>query len=129
MASDSEPISFLTNYCAFVDSYGNERIGHLDIATDTIQPLAFKSGTHIANLYQVIEVGDDNIIASGEPIPRSSIRLLPPISGRDILCVGKIMPSMPKSSISLALTARTKGSANTSCHLHKALYLHYCRRR
>lgn len=89
MASDSEPISFLTNYCAFVDSYGSERIGHLNIATDTIQSLAFKSGTHIDNLYQVIEVGDDNIVASGEPIPRSSIRLLPPISGRDILCVGK----------------------------------------
>jgi 2-keto-4-pentenoate hydratase/2-oxohepta-3-ene-1,7-dioic acid hydratase in catechol pathway len=84
-----DSIKVLTNYCAFIDSRGKERIGHFDIATDTIQPLAFNSGTHITNLYQVIEVGDDNIIPSGEPIPRSSIRLLPPISGRDILCVGK----------------------------------------
>jgi 2-keto-4-pentenoate hydratase/2-oxohepta-3-ene-1,7-dioic acid hydratase in catechol pathway len=89
MGSDSEPTGLLTNYCAFIDSRGNERIGHLDVATDTVRPLAFKSGTHITNLYQVIEVGNDNIIPSGEPIPRSSIRLLPPISGRDILCVGK----------------------------------------
>ena len=89
MVPDSEPIKPLTNYCAFVDPHGNEHIGHFDVATDTIQPLAFKSGTRIASLYQVIEVGDDNIIPSGEPVPRSSIRLLPPISGRDILCVGK----------------------------------------
>lgn len=89
MASDSNSVDVLTNYCAFTDSQGNERIGHLDNATDSIQPLAFRSGTYITNLYQVIEVGDDGIIASGEPIPRSSIKLLPPISGRDILCVGK----------------------------------------
>ena len=87
--SDSKPSDVSTNYCAFIDSRGNERIGHFDGATDVIQPLAFKSGTHIDNLYQVIEVGDDNIIPRGEPIPRSSVRLLPPISGRDILCVGK----------------------------------------
>jgi 2-keto-4-pentenoate hydratase/2-oxohepta-3-ene-1,7-dioic acid hydratase in catechol pathway len=84
-----DSIKVLTYYCAFIDSRGKERIGHLDVATDAIQPLAFKSGTHITNLYQVIEVGDGNIISSGEPIPRSSIQLLPPISGRDILCVGK----------------------------------------
>jgi len=80
----------LTNYCAFVDpARGTERIGHLDEASQTIQPLAFTSGTYLSNLYQVIQVGEDGIIPSGGPVPRSSVRLLPPINGRDILCVGK----------------------------------------
>jgi hypothetical protein len=108
MGSDSEPTGLLTKYCAFIDLRGNERIGHLDVTTETIQPLAFKSGTNIANLYQVIKVGDGNIIPTGEPIPRSSVRLLPPISGRDILCVGRTTPSMPKSSTSPASTAQTR---------------------
>ena len=82
--------SSLTNYCAFVDpARGIERIGHLDESSQTVQPLAFKSGTYLSNLYQVIQVGEDGIIPSGEPVPRSSIQLLPPINGRDILCVGK----------------------------------------
>jgi 2-keto-4-pentenoate hydratase/2-oxohepta-3-ene-1,7-dioic acid hydratase in catechol pathway len=80
----------MTNYCAFIDpARGIECIGHLDEASQTVQPLAFKSGTYLTNLYQVIQVGEEGIIPSGEPIPRSSIRLLPPITGRDILCVGK----------------------------------------
>jgi hypothetical protein len=80
----------LTNYCAFVDpARGIERVGHLDEASQTVQPLAFKSGTYLSNLYQVIQVGEDGIIPSGEPVPRSSVQLLPPITGRDILCVGK----------------------------------------
>ena len=82
--------SSLTNYCAFVDpARGIERIGHLDESSQTVQPLAFKSGTYLSNLYQVIQVGEDGIIPSGEPVPRTSIQLLPPINGRDILCVGK----------------------------------------
>jgi 2-keto-4-pentenoate hydratase/2-oxohepta-3-ene-1,7-dioic acid hydratase in catechol pathway len=80
----------LTNYCAFIDpSRGIERIGHFDEASQTVQPLAFKSGTYLSNLYQVIQVGEDGIIPSGDSVPRSSVQLLPPINGRDILCVGK----------------------------------------
>jgi 2-keto-4-pentenoate hydratase/2-oxohepta-3-ene-1,7-dioic acid hydratase in catechol pathway len=79
----------LTNYCAFIDQRGIERIGHLDDASQTIQPLAFRSGTYLSNLYQVIEVGEEGIIPSGDPVSRNSTQLLPPINGRDILCVGK----------------------------------------
>jgi 2-keto-4-pentenoate hydratase/2-oxohepta-3-ene-1,7-dioic acid hydratase in catechol pathway len=81
--------SSLTNYCAFVDRRGIERIGHLDETSQKIQPLAFASGTYLSDLYQVIQVGEKGIIASGEPVARSSVRLLPPINGRDVLCVGK----------------------------------------
>lgn len=80
----------LTNYCAFLDpARGTERVGHLDEVSQTIQPLAFKSGTYLSNLYQVIQVGEHGIIPTGDPLHRSYLRLLPPISGRDILCVGK----------------------------------------
>jgi 2-keto-4-pentenoate hydratase/2-oxohepta-3-ene-1,7-dioic acid hydratase in catechol pathway len=80
----------LTNYISFVDKVTNRpRIGHLDLSTDKIQPLSFKSGTPISNLYQVIEVGATNIAAAGEPVPLSSVEVLPPISGRDVLAVGK----------------------------------------
>ncbi|OJJ41926.1 hypothetical protein ASPWEDRAFT_147982 [Aspergillus wentii DTO 134E9] len=72
------------NFCAF---YTNRpRIGHLQ--DGSIQPLAFSSGTPLDNLYQVIQA-KDSIIPSGDAIPLSSVTLLPPISGRDILAVGK----------------------------------------
>jgi 2-keto-4-pentenoate hydratase/2-oxohepta-3-ene-1,7-dioic acid hydratase in catechol pathway len=83
------PAISLTNYCAFIDQRGLERIGHLDGASQTIQPLAFKSGTHLSDLYQVIQVGEEEIIPSGDSVSRDSVRLLPPINHRDILCVGK----------------------------------------
>lgn len=82
-------MSDITNYIAYQLSNGLERIGSLDHEKDTVQPLCFASGTPLSNLYEVIEVGEAGIIASGEPIPRSSIRLLAPISGRDVLAVGK----------------------------------------
>ncbi|KAL4930243.1 bifunctional fumarylacetoacetate hydrolase/alpha/beta hydrolase family protein [Aspergillus undulatus] len=79
------------NYAAYVDpSSGEDRIGHLDLETNQIQPLAFTSGTRIGNLYQVIEAGESNIVAAREAsIDLASVKLLPTISGRDILAVGK----------------------------------------
>lgn len=75
-------------FCAFVDpSTNNSRIGHLD--GDIIQPLAYASGTPLSNLYEVIQLDDAEIVPSNKPIPRNSVKLLAPISGRDILCVGK----------------------------------------
>jgi hypothetical protein len=56
----------LTNYRAFIDHRGVERIGHFDESSQTIQPLAFKSGTYLSNLYQVMEVGEEGIIPSGD---------------------------------------------------------------
>ena len=80
-----------TNYVAYRDSKsaGQSRIGHLNFDDSTILPLTFVSGAPIANLYQVIEIGDANIRPSGEAFPLSSVELLPAISDRDILCVGK----------------------------------------
>ncbi|KAF9879488.1 hypothetical protein CkaCkLH20_03031 [Colletotrichum karsti] len=81
----------LTNYAAFHRQDGSSpQIGHLDPAQQTIQPLTFLSGTPVENLYQVIEAGSENIIAAAIPaIPLKDVKLLPPISGRDVLAVGK----------------------------------------
>lgn len=81
-----------SNYVAYEDpkAFGQPRIGALDLAKSTVQPLVFSSGGAISNLYQVIEIGEANIKAAGESsFPLSSVKLLPPIYGRDILAVGK----------------------------------------
>lgn len=79
-----------TNYVAYQDvQNARNRIGHYDLSKKTIQPLSFTSGTPIDNLYQVIEIGESSIISAGDAIPTSSVKLLPPFTGRDILCVGK----------------------------------------
>jgi 2-keto-4-pentenoate hydratase/2-oxohepta-3-ene-1,7-dioic acid hydratase in catechol pathway len=80
----------LTNYISFIDPNTKlERIGHYDEKQLLIQPLSFASGTPISTLYQVIEVGEGNIVPYGESISASSTKILPPITGRDILAVGK----------------------------------------
>ncbi|KAI1422810.1 hypothetical protein F5Y12DRAFT_577358 [Xylaria sp. FL1777] len=81
----------LTNYIAFVDpETGFDQIGHLDIEKNTIQPLSFLSGTPVKNLYQVIEAGSPTkLAATGSPISGELVKILPPISGRDVLAVGK----------------------------------------
>jgi len=80
-----------TNYVAYIERDGLdiERIGSLDFDKSEIQPLAFASGGAISNLYQVIEIGDSQIKPSGDVVPLSSVRLLAPINGRDILAIGK----------------------------------------
>lgn len=88
MVASNDTASSLTQYCSFLDpSTGTERIGHL--AQDSIQPLAYASGTPLSTLYEVIPLQESEIVPSGEPLPRSSTKLLAPINGRDILCVGK----------------------------------------
>lgn len=93
MASDdtnSDLPHTVQNYCAYIDpETGRERVGFLDPASALIQPLAYKSGTPLSNLYEVIEAGREAVAAAGDPIPRFSVRFLAPIGGRDILCVGK----------------------------------------
>ena len=80
----------LTNYCSYVDRESQtERIGHLSEDRKSLQPLAFRSGTPIKNLCEVIEAGEANIIPYEDPLEASSVKLLPPINGRDVLCVGK----------------------------------------
>ncbi|KPM43016.1 hypothetical protein AK830_g3556 [Neonectria ditissima] len=86
----STTIPRLTQYTAFVDPDTHlPRIGHYNPSDETILPLSFTSGTPVANLYQVIEAGWDKIIATDAPIAFSSVKLLPTISGRDVLAVGK----------------------------------------
>ncbi|CAG8931905.1 unnamed protein product [Penicillium salamii] len=83
-------VNTLTNYVAYVEPHSGPRIGHLDFESSTVTPLAFKSGTPLTDLYQVITVGEEGITASGaQPLPLSSVKHLPPISGRDVLAVGK----------------------------------------
>lgn len=78
-------------FCAYVAPATEQpQIGHLDLEKETITPLSFLSGSTIHNLYQVIEAGPDNIASpSDDPLPLSQVKLLPPISGRDVLAVGK----------------------------------------
>lgn len=58
----------LTNYVSYSlnDGTNRSRVGHLGIKTRTITPLSFASGTPLENMYQVIEVGEQGIIAGGE---------------------------------------------------------------
>ena len=84
---DQQPLS---KYVAYHDPKSKEeRIGHYDLSKKIIQPLTFRSGTPISNLYQVIEAGSSNIIPSGQTIDASEVRILPPLASRDVLCVGK----------------------------------------
>ncbi|KAI1327591.1 hypothetical protein F5Y16DRAFT_410201 [Xylariaceae sp. FL0255] len=69
-----------TNYVSFADPETREpRIGHFDMTANTVQQLSFLSGTYARSLYELC----------GKPIPRSKVKVLPSITGRDILCVGK----------------------------------------
>ncbi|KAF2121771.1 fumarylacetoacetate hydrolase-like protein [Lophiotrema nucula] len=90
LSSPGKGFPSLTNYVAFLDPISSApRIGHYAMKSEEIQPLSFVSGTPLENLYQVIEAGESNIKASGSPIQASATKILPPITGRDILCVGK----------------------------------------
>lgn len=83
-------VNTLTNYVAYSEPNSGPRIGHLDFETSTITPLSFKSGTPLTDLYQVIAAGEHGITAFGaQSFPLSSVKHLPPISGRDVLAVGK----------------------------------------
>ncbi|KAI1268713.1 hypothetical protein F5Y18DRAFT_240602 [Xylariaceae sp. FL1019] len=82
----------LTNYIAYMNpATGSEEIGHLDLEENTIQPLTFTSGIPAKNLYQVIEAGSsEKLIPSFDhPFLVDKVKILPPISGRDVLAVGK----------------------------------------
>lgn len=77
-------------YAAFKIRGSNvPRIGSLDVEGGRVIPLTYKSGTHIHNLYEVIEAGSSEIVESKESVPVDQVELLPPIYGRDILAVGK----------------------------------------
>lgn len=89
------PRETFTNFVAYADDLGRPRIGHLDLDQSTITPLAMASGSPISNLYEVIELGNE-VVPSGEAFQLESVQLLPPISGRDVLAVGKNYPEHAK---------------------------------
>ena len=62
-------IDRMQNFVAYAleDGTNRTRIGHLDFEKDTITPLSFVSGTPVETLYQILEVGHDQVIASGPP--------------------------------------------------------------
>jgi 2-keto-4-pentenoate hydratase/2-oxohepta-3-ene-1,7-dioic acid hydratase in catechol pathway len=80
----------LTNYVSYHDPRTKrDYVGHYDRDKETVEPLSFTSGAPIDNLYQVIEAGETNIISAGVPYPIVDVEILPPLTGRDVLCVGK----------------------------------------
>lgn len=91
----------LTNYVAYLPQNSKQpRIGHLDLDSETITPLSYTSGTLVRSLYEVIEAGDSAFVRAGDPFPRTKVKLLPPIYGRDILAVGKNYAVSKASGIS-----------------------------
>ena len=80
--------SEFTNFVAYKDGQKCDRIGHIDLSTETITPLSMPSGTPLKSLYDVIQCSGD-LIKAGDPFDSNKVTLLPPISGRDILAVGK----------------------------------------
>ncbi|CZR45071.1 uncharacterized protein FPRO_15754 [Fusarium proliferatum ET1] len=86
----SQSTSNIMQYAAYVHpTTGLPRVGHYDLANGTIQPLSFTSGTPVRNLYEVIAAGASQVIPDGDPLPANDVKLLAPISGRDIMAVGK----------------------------------------
>lgn len=82
-------IENLTNFIAYRDALGRSRVGSLDVNNSMIVPLAMSSGASYKNLYEVIELSNGTSCTAGDAFPLASVKMLPPISGRDILCVGR----------------------------------------
>ncbi|KAH8723445.1 fumarylacetoacetate hydrolase-like protein [Phaeosphaeriaceae sp. PMI808] len=83
-------MSSFRNYVAYQDPVTERKcVGHYDLVNRRIQRLSFSSGTPLEDIYQVIETGSVDFISSSEFIPASSVEILPPLTRRDVLCVGK----------------------------------------
>jgi 2-keto-4-pentenoate hydratase/2-oxohepta-3-ene-1,7-dioic acid hydratase in catechol pathway/pimeloyl-ACP methyl ester carboxylesterase len=86
-----QPVSHIptrSNFVAYTDSINEGRIGCLEFETQLIYPMSMPSGAPLRTLEQVIELGEQPLTKDA-PIPLTSVALLPPLSGRDILAVGK----------------------------------------
>lgn len=83
----------LSNFISYRlhDGTGRTRVGHLDPGTGTVTPVAFQSGTAVEDLYQLIEVGETNIIPSSDEtfVLDDGVEILAPLRGRDVLAIGK----------------------------------------
>lgn len=77
------------NYISYIDEFGKSRIGHLDFNTNEISPLTMSSGYPLRNLYEVIELGEEDVVrGEGPAASLSSVKVLPPLPDRDVLCIG-----------------------------------------
>jgi len=79
------------SFIAYENPDGLPRVGHYEQNTSLIQPLVLASGAPVENLYQVIEVGVNTLrLEEGaEKLKLDSLTLLPPLAGREVLCVGR----------------------------------------
>ncbi|OKL60734.1 hypothetical protein UA08_04375 [Talaromyces atroroseus] len=77
------------NYISYADESGRPRVGHLDLNDNKVYPLTMASGSHLGNMYEVIELGEGGVVrGTGPPVSLSSLKLLPPLADRDVLCIG-----------------------------------------
>ncbi|KAK5454984.1 hypothetical protein LTS15_005704 [Exophiala xenobiotica] len=74
---------------ALKDGTKRTRVGHLNLQDDTITALAFASGTLVERLDQILGTSLTDLKLSEEVISKSSVDILPPITGKDVLAVGK----------------------------------------
>lgn len=79
------PMSFV----AYTNSSGDSRIGKVNFEVQQITPIKMPSGAPVSTMYQVIELGNDLVDDDDACVSLESVTLLPPLSGRDILAVGK----------------------------------------
>ncbi|EED14121.1 4-hydroxyphenylacetate degradation bifunctional isomerase/decarboxylase, putative [Talaromyces stipitatus ATCC 10500] len=76
------------NYVSYVDEFGKPRIGHLDFNNNEISPLTMSSCSPLQNLYEVIELGEEDVVrGEGSPVNLSSVKVLPPLPDQDVLCI------------------------------------------
>ncbi|EXJ65963.1 uncharacterized protein A1O5_10939 [Cladophialophora psammophila CBS 110553] len=76
------------NFVTFKDELGRARVGHLDLEPSVVHAFPMPSGSPLSSLQQVIELGHDAVVQTGDSFPLSSVKLLAPIADRDIVCVG-----------------------------------------
>jgi len=83
-----QPRSKFSNYVSYLDDQHNSRVGHLDLDSSMVTPLAMLSGAPVHSLYQVIEL-ENAVVPCGDSVPLAGLTLQAPLSDRDILAVGK----------------------------------------
>ncbi|KAF2169452.1 hypothetical protein M409DRAFT_36169 [Zasmidium cellare ATCC 36951] len=77
------------NLISYKDLLQRPRIGHLNFDTCSISQLTMPSGASVNNMYEVLEVGDENLnIGSGAEVALNEVEILPPFPERDVICIG-----------------------------------------
>ncbi len=85
LSSNMKP---MMNSVAYENNRGRARMGHLDLDTLKMTPMVMRSGAPLENVYQAVKL-ENNVVPAGDYMSLDSVKLLPPISGRGILYVGK----------------------------------------